>query len=55
IQNGIGSVDALSVVSKNIFQAVINIGCNPPRPGVLEVNVLPGLYGLCYYHSGSQK
>ncbi|EER09292.1 hypothetical protein Pmar_PMAR022478, partial [Perkinsus marinus ATCC 50983] len=42
IQNGIGAVDALSVVSKNIFQAVTNIGCNLPRPGVLEVNVLPG-------------
>ncbi|EER11326.1 hypothetical protein Pmar_PMAR025493 [Perkinsus marinus ATCC 50983] len=52
IQNGIGAVDALSVVSENIFQvsdvsyrfkAVTNIGCNPPRPGVLEVNVLPGI------------
>ncbi|EER12559.1 hypothetical protein Pmar_PMAR027377 [Perkinsus marinus ATCC 50983] len=41
IQNGIGAVDALSVVSKNIFQAVTNIGCNPPRPGVLEVNLIP--------------
>ncbi|KAF4655394.1 hypothetical protein FOL47_009438 [Perkinsus chesapeaki] len=42
IQNGIGSVDALSVVSNNIWQAVTSIGCNLPKPGVLEVNILPG-------------
>ncbi|KAF4724184.1 hypothetical protein FOZ62_009769 [Perkinsus olseni] len=42
IQNGIGALDALSIVSNNVFQAVTNVGCNLPRPGVLEVNIVPG-------------